>query len=306
MEGELYISTDWYMDNNGHVHYAIFHSTNNGANIYLQYENIETPPGGEMSVGRVLSDATPGALYNYGNNELWVSFDDGENWDYREVYPDNTYYLSGTNIGIIYKTSYVKLHISDNYGENFEIITDPLTIPIPEIGFSNGEFFGINGDAGIGFDLVHTYDNANNYTIIQLDSAVAFWAPGGYWPKISRGTEPGELYLVSWWLNSNYKIFHSTDTGYTWTEKFESDYIDIYYWRVAYTAGREPGSFYVLRSRINDAGDHVWLYIDYSSDYGETFTSYFHDLDSLFTSVGPIQIQLLNWKHIQILFQTLP
>jgi hypothetical protein len=288
-EDELYISTDWYMDNTGHVHYAIFHSTNNGANIHLKYENIETPPEGEMNVGGVLGDATPGALYNYGNNELWVSFDYGVNWEYREDYPDNTYYLSGINNGIIYKTSFVKLHRSENYGENFEIITDPLTIPIPEIGFSDGEFFGINGDAGIGFELVHTYNNANNYTIIPIDSAVAFWAPGGHWPKISRGTEPGEIYLVSWWLNSNYKIFHSVDTGYTWTEKFESDYIDIYYWRVAYTAGREPGSFYVLRSRINPQGDHVWLYIDFSSDYGETFTTYFHDLDSLFTSVGTYQ-----------------
>jgi len=83
---EIYLSTDWYMDNNGHVHYAIFHSTNNGANIYLQYENIETPPGGEMRVGGVLGDAAPGALYNFGNNELWISFDFGGNWVLVENY----------------------------------------------------------------------------------------------------------------------------------------------------------------------------------------------------------------------------
>jgi len=41
-----------------------------------------------------------------------------------------------------------------------------------------------------------------------------------------------------------------------------------------------------MRSRINPAGDHIWLYIDCSSDYGETFTTYFHDLDSTFTSIN--------------------
>jgi hypothetical protein len=219
--GEIYISTDWYVDNYGDIHYAIFHSTDNGEHITLKYENIENPPTGEMQVGKVLGDATPGALYNYGNNELWSSFNYGVNWEFREVYPDNTYYLSGIFYGIIFKTSWVKLHRSDD-------ITDPLTIPIPEIGFMDGEFFGINGDAGVGFDLVHTIDYANTYTEIPIDSAVAFWSIGGYWPQIIRGTQSAELYLVSWWLNSNYKIFHSVDTGYNWTQKYESDYIDIY------------------------------------------------------------------------------
>jgi len=195
---EIYISTDWYIDNYGDIHYAIFHSTDNGEYITLKYENIENPPTGEMQVGKVLGDATPGALYNYGTNELWVSFDYGVNWEFREVYPDNTYYLSGIFYGIIFKTSWVKLHRSDDFGQNFEIITDPLTIPIPEIGFMNGEFFGINGDAGVGFDLVHTVDYANTYTEIPIDSAVAFWSVSGHYPQISRGTEPGEIYLVSW------------------------------------------------------------------------------------------------------------
>jgi len=279
------------MENYSILHYAILRSADNGENISLQYENIEIPPLGEMKIGKVMGDATQGALYNYGDNELWGSFDFGISWEFREDYPDNAYFISGLSVGVIFKTSWVKLHRSDNFGQNFEIITDPLTIPIPEIGFLDGEFFGINGDAGLGFKLVHTYDYAHNYTEIPIDSAVAFWAPGGYWPQISRGAEAGELYLISWWLNSTYKIFQSIDTGYTWTQKFESDYINIYYWRVTQTAGREPGSFYVMRSRINPAGDHVWLYIDYSSDYGQTFTTYFHDLDSLYTSVPKIKKQ---------------
>jgi len=291
--GELYISTDWYMDEYGQVHYAILHSTDNGETVSLKYENIENTPPGEMRVGNVLGDATPGALYNKGNHKLWVSFDYGSSWEYRE-YLGNTNYMSGQNSGTIFRRIGAELSISNNYGSSFAIITNPINCPIREPGHSLGEFYGINGDIGIGLFLDHTLDYANTFTEIPIDSAVAFWQIGGYFPQISRGKEPGELYLVSWWPGDMYKIFHSIDTGYTWIERFESEYINIYFWRVKYTAGREPGSFYVMRSRINPAGDHTWLYIDYSSDYGETFTTYFHDLDSTITSVNPIKKPMLN------------
>ncbi|MCD4683074.1 MAG: T9SS type A sorting domain-containing protein [Bacteroidales bacterium] len=297
---ELYLSTDWYMDNYGHIHYAIFHSVDNGATITLQYESSTSSPPGVMSVGKVLGDATIGAVYNVGGNEIWVSFNFGENWNYREDYQDYTRYWGGENDGAIYKGGWGLLQKSNDYALTFEVVSDPPNCPISDIGVFDGEFYGIDGNAGEGFFLYHTNDYAINYTEIPIDSSVAFWAPGGIWPKISRGTEPGELYLVSWWLDSSYKIFHSTDTGYTWTEKFESDYIDIFYWRVKYTAGREPGSFYVMRSRINPAGDHVWLYIDYSNDYGETFTTYFHDLDSTITTVNTLKtdnIKLSNFPN---------
>jgi len=268
----------------GQVHYAIFHTTDHGEHITLKYENIETPPPDEMKVGKVLGDATPGALYNYGNNELWVSFDYGESWEFKENL-GNTNYMSGQNGGTIFRRIGAELSQSNDYGNIFTVVTSPINCPIREPGFFLGEFYGINGNVGEGLFLDHTMDYVNTYTEIPIDSNVAFWSISGNYPQISRGTEPGEIYLVSWWLDYQYKIFHSIDTGYTWTEKFESDYIDIYYWRVKYTAGREPGSFYVLRSRINPSGDHVWLYIDYSSDYGETFTPCFHDLDSTITGI---------------------
>ena len=61
-----------------------------------------------------------------------------------------------------------------------------------------------------------------------------------------------------------YKLLHTND-------------IDLFYWRVRYTAGREPGSFYVMRSII-ESNSHVLLYIDCSNNYGETFTTHFHNL----------------------------
>lgn len=281
--GEIYIATDWYIGNGG-LHYAILHSTDNGESISLQYENIETPLPGEMKVGKVLGDATPGALYNYGDNELWVSFDYGASWVIRE-YLGNTNYMSGQNDGIIFRRIGAELSISNNYGSSFEIITNPINCPIREPGYSLGEFYGINGNIGVGLFLDHTLNYGQTYTEIPIDSTVAFWQVSGKYPEISRGTEPGELYLISWWPEAHYKIFHSTDTGYSWTLKYQSDYINLYYWGVQYTAGKEPGSFYVKRSRLNDTFDHSLLYIDYSSDYGETFTTYFHELDSLYTTV---------------------
>ncbi len=297
---ELYLSTDWYMDNYGHIHYGIFRSVDNCATITLQYESSTASPPDEMDVGWVLGDATIGASYNIGGNELWVSLNYGENWEFREDYPDYTRYWGGEHEGTIYKGGWGLLQKSNDYALNFEIVSDPPNCPISDIGVNEGEFYGIDGNAGEEFFLYHTNDYAINYTEIGIDSSVAFWAPSGIWPKISRGSNLGEIYLVSWWLDSNYKIFYSADSGYTWIEQFESEYIDVYYWRVAYTAGKEPGSFYVMRSRINDAGDHIWLYIDYSNDYGETFTTYFHDLDSTITKISTSKlenIQLSNFPN---------
>lgn len=287
---ELYISTDWYIDYLGDIHYAIFYSTDNGENITLKYENIEVPPPGEMQVGLVLGDATAGALYNYGNNELWVSFDYGENWDFVEDYAYSGFYTSGSNEGVMYKNGTDvagTLYFSNDYGNTFTAKNEDIKFFL-EVGTEIGELYGKSGSAGVGYNIKYSNDYGLNFLTIPIDSSVAFWQIGGYHPRISRGTEQGELYLVSWWLDYHYKIFHSTDTGYTWTEKFESDYINQYFWEVQYTAGRQPGSFYVMCSTVDPTFNHTLLYIDYSNDYGETFTTYFHDLDSTITSVYSI------------------
>ncbi len=292
--GEIYISTEWYMDNFGQIHYAILHSTDNGETFSLKYENTENTPPGEMQVGRVLADATPGALYNYGNNELWVSFEYGENWEYMEDYPGYTSFYSGVNQGLIFKGNNQGFFKSTDYAATFELLPISVTCPFTEVGFAESEFYGIYGEAGMYYNFVHTIDYGQTYSETPIDSAVAFWQIGGYFPQISRGTEPGKLYLVSWWPDYHYKIFHSVDTGYSWIEKYESDFINQYFWEVYYTAGRQPGSFYVMRSTLDPTFNHRMLYIDYSNDYGETFTTYFHDLDSTITSLNPIKKPELN------------
>ncbi len=284
VEEEIYLSTSWYADNDG-VHYAIYHSTDNGETIELKYENLETPPEDEMKIGRVLGDADAGALYNYRSNELWSSFDFGETWVSRQNSYGYGQYFTGEDSGKIFRGD-TAFSVSTDFGSSFEVLPVDAICPFTEIGFTEAEFYGIYGVAGSYYHFVHTIDYGQSCTETSIDSTVAFWAPGGHYPQISRGTQSGEIYLVSWWLNSTYKIFYSTDTGNTWTEQFESEYIDAY--EISYSAGREPGSFYVMHSQLSESCDHILLYIDYSSDYGQTFTSWFHNLDSLYTSVHKI------------------
>jgi len=284
---EIFIATDWYADNTGMFHKALFHSANNGENLNLKYETLWEPPTGEMRLSKILGDATPGTLYNYGWYELWVSIDYGENWEYLETYGSSGKFTSGCINGEIYKccvNPQGTIWRSQDYGNLFSEITDDALYDL-EVGNLEGNLYGRDGNAGIGYNLYFSSDYGLNFIGIPLDSTIAFWQMGGYYPRISRGADPGELYLVSWWPDYHYKIFHSVDTGNTWTEKYESGYIDTYYWQVDYTAGRAPGAFYVIRGRLTPSQTHTWLYIDYSNDYGETFTTYFHDLDSLYTSV---------------------
>ena len=285
--GEIYLSSLIYIGDYGISHYGIFYSSDNGQTLTLQYENVEAQPG-VMWTGDVHGDATPGVLYNnyyYGPNELWVSFDYGVTWEEVDGY-GYPKYATGCMEGEIYRRSNYGLFRSTNYGNNFQQIVDTLTEPISDVGHVEGELYGLTGIHGAGYNLYHSMDYGNYFTTLPIDSTVAFEAPlSDLYPQISRGTDPGELYLISWWgwEDMYFKIFHSTDSGYTWTQKFESEFINITdYWRFSYTAGRQPGSFYVSRFKILSPTDfQVLVYIDYSDDYGETFTTYFHDLATI-------------------------
>ncbi|MCK4677630.1 MAG: hypothetical protein KAT48_05810, partial [Bacteroidales bacterium] len=278
--GEIYISGDWYHDGL-HLHHAIFRSSDNGETIELKYHNIDNPPTGEMEVGPLNSDATPGVTYNYGYYpyyDLWVSFNYGVSWEFIEHHSVYTEYFSGVVPGTIFKGNNEGFFKSADFGFTFEPLHITFLVFLSEVGYTENEFFGLYGVSGLYYNLIHTIDYGQTYTEFTIDSTVALWQIYAKSPQLSRGTEPGELYLVSWWFEYRYKIFHSVDTGYTWTLQYESEEIDPGWWGVQYTAGQAPGSFYVKRSTIDPELTHSWVYIDYSSDYGQTFTTYFHDL----------------------------
>ena len=57
----------------------------------------------------------------------------------------------------------------------------------------------------------------------------------------------------------------------------------------SFVAGREPGSFYILQYYYCATLPlHTCLEIHYSSDYGVTYTTYYHELDSTFTGISTI------------------
>jgi hypothetical protein len=286
------------------MHRAVFRSIDNGEHVSIQYTSTNPPSGGDMMIGTLVGDASQGALYNYGDNELWVSFNYGETWIFRENIGTDNRYSSGATEGEIYKycknpTSF--LYRSTNYGQTFEEINSGI-FGFPEVGTNTGDFYMLTGATWPTFyiEILFSHDFGYTFSTIEIDSSIYGYYLSGMFPEISRGTEPGELYLVSWWPDSRYKIFHSVDTGYSWTEKYESEDINLYYWGVSYSAGREPGSFYVVRSTGDPTMSHLWLYIDYSDDYGETFTTYFHDMDSTYTGLNSSfteKIELLNYPN---------
>lgn len=100
-----------------------------------------------------------------------------------------------------------------------------------------------------------------------------------------------ELYLVSWHKPRNYKIFYSNDYGITFELKYTSPVCDFINFGYRFTAGREPGSFYVMRNTGTSypENQHAQIYLDYSHDYGKTFTTYFHDLDSNYPFTSDIK-----------------
>lgn len=288
--GEIYLSLGMFWEELI-VYNGVFRSINNGDNISLQYVSTYPSQPGEMEIRRVLGDATLGAIYNYGNDELWVSFNFGESWMLTESQGTDQRYTSGCLEGEIYKycknpTS--KLYRSENHGEDFQEINDNV-YGFVEVGTESGEIYILTGATYPLFYIKILYsDNyGETFDTIEVDSSIAGYNLSGHFPEISRGITEGELYLVSWHLPSNYHIYYSQDHGQTFVLKYTSDYINFYYWGVNFTAGREPGIFYVMRSRPDPSESHGLLYIDFSNDYGETFTTFFHDLGN-WVGISPI------------------
>ncbi len=283
---EIYISSHWYATFQC-GYYGLYYSTNNGEDIELKYytPNPFAPDSIDLSHPSLISGASPGVLYcNELLNSylLWRSYNYGESWEFVDVYAASRY-NAGCVEGEIYRRD-VGLSRSDDYGSNFELVIDSLGM-VTEIGISPGELYGINGSCIEGFKIHYRNDYGETFTQqCIIDSIIPVVA--NPYPALSRGTEQGELYLITWDSLYRYYIYRSTDYGQTFEFQYQSEYIDMYMWSVYYTAGREPGSFYVMMYSYDDLGFGTYLKIFYSNDYAETFIEYFHHLtEDYFVSV---------------------
>ena len=301
--GELYISGGWYGTYDkvyGAPYYdtlrtAIFRLTENGKRLTIQYDSdalVGNPD--EMSSGIILADATPGVLYNKVypvknkmNTALWVSFDYGKNWTFREENSGQLFYTSANNDGLIYRGGYDGIFKSEDYGSSFtkfEVVSVGM-----DPGLNYGEGFRawtINPYQGI---ILHSYDFFETYTEIPIDSQFMFGQMSQGFPDVYRGGLPGEVYISSWFPDWTYKVSFSADTGHTFQQVFLSEPINpayADYYGINFMSDREPGVFYIIRGYdVYDweglilKGHHAKICIDYYRDYGEMLVdTYCHEL----------------------------
>jgi len=291
LPGEIYLSRTWYLNDENEVVYAVMRSTDNGEHLALLYSSTTMP---EQGTGlNIVGDATPGVLYGYANDSLYVSNNYGISWNAVEKCSYENYgnYTSGAIAGEIYSRKLNQqqngyaLHKSIDFGTTFILINQNISAYGTEIGHVEGEVYNFFGPIKNGYPIkiYYSIDCGVQFNLQStLNTDTAGYTLSGHYPVITRGAVPGELYLVTWHLPANYYIYYSSDYGQTFELQYQSSECVFYGWGFEFTAGRAPGSFYVMRNTgiIAEGHFHAQVYIDYSSDYAKTFTTYFHDLTS--------------------------
>ena len=293
--GEFYLSYYWHVNAQDQMVWAIYRSVDNGESLSLQYSYAEML--GQFIGMEIVSDAKPGVLYGINlRKKLYISHDYAKTWTFVENTGQNGKYFAGSMSGIVYKIRYnvstdkQELFVSSDFGNSFTMLSSSFKGYL-EIGTENNELYSFRG-TGTGDCTLYFSNSADLNFQFQsvLDTSIAGYFISGYYTEITRGSNMGELYLVSWHSPVHYRIFYSSNYGQTFDLKYQSEYCNFELWSFLFTAGREPGSFYVVRSMSPHVtpNNHTIAYIDYSSDYGETFTTYFHYLDSsyVFTNIN--------------------
>ncbi len=289
-EGEIYFPNSWYLNTTSFEFVpAIWRSTDNGRHLTTQYAATTIPE--EEAVLDIVCDATPGVLYGWANDSLFISYDYAQSWHSIErcTWEVLGQYFSGCSSGVLYKTlvneelQRIELYESNDYGNVFSIINEDVVGYWGDVGVIEEELhlLDINTWPSFTLKLLNSFNSGLIFNTILIENSIAGTIPGGHYPRLSRGAAPGELYLVTWHLPSNYYIYYSSDYGQTFHLQYQSDECNFYYWDYSFSAGREPGSFYVTRSTGNnfESSTHMLHYIDHSTDYGKTFTTFFHDTD---------------------------
>lgn len=276
---EIYLSCEWYADPNYITWNGIFHSTDNGQTISLQRKTnflIES--------GKIFGDSTTGVLYQIpivGQDTFGVSFDYGVTFEKKYI---NDIYLetAGCMAGEVYISSW-GLYRGTDYGNNFTWQSAFDSLQLQEVGTLPGELYWVKQNGYNPLKLAYSNDYGQTFSIIPV-----------YFPQvpsmfdycdIHRGTEPGELYFVVWLYYAEIALYHSFDYGHTVTLQ---SYMFQTWDEIFYTAGRTPGSFYYARREVCGTPPclHSCVWIYFSRDYGVTFTTYFHNLDSTLTGVS--------------------
>lgn len=301
--GELYFGSTWYYMDIGERYDVICFSDDYGQTLSFKY--ICDIDNGDMRIGNILSDATEGVFYNCIQYppETFISTDCCSNWVQCSGFTaPSPFYTSGNEVGVIYMRSYYYegLYKSHDFGETFEQVND-TAYGFLEIGTEPGEIYYNWGPSMYhDFQIFLSTNGGIDFEFIQeYDSTVAGYNLSGHYPRIFHGSQVGELYLVSWHLPENFKIFYSTDYGASFELRYESPMCNFYYEGYVFTPGFEQGTFYYIKGMPWFDGINTKVHIFFSDDTAKTFTEHIHILDSNF----PVNIydeQLINQRQTAI------
>jgi len=273
---EIYISCPWYWDHSTAITWhGIFHSFDNGKTLSVQRKTNDA-----VERGNIFGDSLPGALIQapfLSADSLAVSYDYGIHFQgkYFHLAPLT---VAGCMAGEVYIQGW-GLYRGINYGDSFIHEPGGDSLTIQEVGTQPGDLYSYKQisptNRPIGLGISHDFGQSFNISALTIPGNPVFDEC-----DLTRGTLPGELYLVVWYDRFHSGLYHSFDYGQTIT--FQSE-MDLTLDELFFTGGKSPGSFYFIRRVIFDT--HSRLYIYFSRDYGVTFTTYFHDLDSVYTGI---------------------
>src|ERR1035437_6400663 len=274
---EIYISCQWYNDSNYITWNGILHSIDNGEHLSIQRKTNWL-----VESGFIFGDSVSGGLFQIpfiGQDTFGISFDHGVTFN-KKYFNDISGEVAGCMAGEVYIQGW-GLYRGINYGDTFTPEPGGDSLPIQEVGTLPGELYAykqINpSDRPIGLAFSHDYGQTFSVSNLIIPGNPLFDEC-----DLTRGTLPGELYLVVWYDRFHAALYHSFDYGQTIT--LQSDMPQTLD-ELLFTAGRTPGTFYYVRREVVET--YSWLWIYFSRDYGVTFTTYFHDLNSTYTEISP-------------------
>ncbi len=287
---EIYVTSYWYKVPSQLFGWGgIFRSQDNGATLTLQHKYNY-----EKNRHEIYGDSISGTIYlqHYaGLDTLMVSHDFGITFNAKFI--DFIGYVkmaSGCMSGELYtgpSISYPGLSRFTHYGDSSYITNlNADSLLVMDVGSLPGELYAqlwpyswpINMDT---LGIAYSSDYGQHFSVIYQDTGLISYK-SNY--TFTRGTDQGELYITGKDTNDCYHIFHSTDNGQTLELKQITQPLLACCEDISFTAGRAPGSFYMSRV-IGYSSYHADLWIYYSSDFGATFTTYYHSLDSTLTGV---------------------
>jgi len=309
--GELYFASCWYYLEIGDRYHVICYSDDYGQTLSFKYIcNIDQ---GDMIPINLLSDPIDGIFYNYLNGTppgICISYDHCTTWEQCQGGFNNLSicYTSGNEEGVIYSryAGNAALFKSFDYAYSFDTIKEDSVYGFLEVGTGSSEIYFSFGPALYNNFEIHYSDNGGeSFTLInEFDSIIGGFSFSGNYPRIFRGTNPGELYLVSWHWPGYFKIFYSTNFGEDFEFRFISPICDFYCEEYKFTPGFDQGTFYYIKEIDWFDGINTKVHIYYSDDTASTFTEHVHILDSTFpvsifdeNMLDNVQIELSNYPN---------